>query len=223
MNKLVVQPKGVVFDVGNVLLDWNPDYLYRKLLPDPEERAWFLTHVCSMSWHGEQDRGRPCSEGTAELVARFPGYEAAIAAFYDRWLETIGGPVEGMEELVDALLAAGTPVFALSNFPQELWDATVEAYPFLGRLDGRVLSGEENVSKPDRRIYDILAERMALKPAQLVFIDDRDDNLATAYALGFRCVLIEGRQSLEAELAEMGLPVAPARWADPAATGPVPA
>ncbi len=214
MNKLVSPPKAVVFDVGNVLLDWNPDYLYRKLIPDADERHWFLTHVCSMSWHAEQDRGRPCAEGVAVLSERFRGYEGRIAAFYDRWLETIAGPIDGSVEALTTLKQAGVPVYALSNFPHELWDVTAEAYPFLRLLDGRVLSGEAGVSKPARRIYDLLVERTGYAPGDLVFIDDREENLATAHALGFRCVLFENSDLLVSDLAEMGLPVLPAPWQD---------
>lgn len=209
MNKIVLRPKGVVFDVGNVLIDWNPDYLYRKIFPDADKRHWFLTHVCSMSWHGEQDRGRPCAEGVDALAVRFPGCRQEIAAFYDRWLETIAGPIGGSVRALEALKAAGVPVFALSNFPHEVWHPTVEAYPFLGLFDERVLSGEEKVAKPSRQIFDVLLERVGMAPEDLLFIDDREENLATAHALGFRCALFEDGELLVRDLAEMGLPVAP--------------
>ncbi|ESR22911.1 HAD family hydrolase [Lutibaculum baratangense] len=209
MNKLVLRPKGVVFDVGNVLIDWNPDYLFRKLIPCADERKWFLTHVCSMSWHAEQDRGRPCAAAACALAPRFPGYEGHIGAFYGRWLETIRGPIDGAVQVLETLKEAGVPVFALSNFPAELWDRTVAAYPFLGLFDDRVLSGEEGVGKPDRRIYDVLIERSGYGPEELVFIDDREENLATAHALGFRCMLFEDGGLLSTDLAEMGLPVFP--------------
>lgn len=215
MNKLLIQPKGVVFDVGNVLIDWNPDYLYRRIFANPDERHWFLTHVCSMSWHGEQDRGRPCADGIAALVPRFPEYRNAIEAYYGRWLETIQGPIEGSVEVLESLKAEGIPVFGLSNFPWELWDLTVEAYPFLGMFDDRVLSSEVGVSKPQRRIYDVMIERTGLKPEELVFVDDREENLATAQALGIRCVLFENDALLKDDLAEMGLPVVPATWPAP--------
>lgn len=211
VNKIVLQPKGVVFDVGNVLIDWNPDYLYRKIFPDPDKRHWFLTHVCSMSWHAEQDRGRPCADAVAELASRFPGCESEIAAFYDRWLETIAGPIDGSVQALEALKASGIPVFGLSNFPHELWEKTVEAYPFLRLFDDRVLSSEAGVSKPGRQIFDVLVDRIGMAPEELVFVDDREENLATAHALGFRCVLFEDENLLAGDLAEMGLPVLAAR------------
>lgn len=209
MNKIVLRPKGVVFDVGNVLVDWNPDYLYRKIFPDADHRHWFLTHVCSLSWHGEQDRGRPCAEAVAQLAARFPGCREEIAAYYDRWLETISGPIDGSVRVLETLKAAGVPVFGLSNFPHEVWPQTVDAYPFLGLFDHRVLSSEEKVAKPSRQIFDALLDRVGMAPEDLVYIDDREENLATAHALGFRCVLFEDSALLERDLAEMGLPVSP--------------
>ena len=211
------RPCAVVFDVGTVLVDWNPAYLYDRLIADPEERAWFLTHVVTLSWHSEQDRGRSCAEGVSALCERFPGYEPLIGAFYERWLETIAGPIEGSVALMRELKAAGVPVYGLTNFSAELWPQSVAAYPFLGEFDAVAVSGEIGDIKPARRIFDVLVERSGRPPAELVYNDDREDNLATAHALGMRCLLFETPEKLRHDLAELGFPVAAGDAAAPAA------
>ncbi|TCT11738.1 2-haloacid dehalogenase [Tepidamorphus gemmatus] len=199
--------RAVVFDVGNVLLDWNPAYLYDKLIPDREERAWFLTHVLTPGWHAEQDRGRSCAAGVAALSERFPGSSALIAAFYERWLETISGPIEGTVEILTDLKRNGVAVHALTNFSAELWQTTCAAYPFLGDFDQAVVSGEVGFIKPDPRIFDVLCARTGLAPADMLFIDDREDNVEAARQLGFRTIRFTGPDALAGELSALGFPV----------------
>lgn len=201
------RPEAVVFDVGNVLLDWNPAYLYEKLIPNAEERTWFLTHVVTMGWHLHQDRGRSCADGIAELSKRFPGSAGLIAAFYDRWLETISGSIEGTVALMEELRAAGIPVHAITNFAAELWPITVEAYPFLGDFEVTVVSGEVGFIKPDPRIFDVLTERTGMPAGSMVFIDDRADNVDAARQLGFQAVQFTSPEALAADFAALGLPV----------------
>lgn len=203
----ITRPEAVVFDVGNVLLDWDPAYLYAKLIPSAEEREWFLTHVVTLGWHVEQDRGRSCADGVADLSRRFPGSSKLIAAFYDRWLETIGGPIEGSVALMEDLRGAGVPVHAITNFSAELWPKTVEAYPFLGEFDVAVVSGEVGFIKPDPRIFDALVERTGTAAGAMVFIDDRTDNVDAARQLGFQAVRFTTPEALAADLAALGLPV----------------
>lgn len=201
-------PQAVVFDVGNVLLDWNPAYLYDKLIADREERAWFLTHVVTLGWHVEQDRGRPLAEGVAVLADRFPGSAGLIGAFYERWLETISGPIDGTVEIMASLKRAGVPVHALTNFSAELWPRTVEAYPFLGGFDVAVVSGEVGYIKPDPRIFDVLNARSGLNAGEMLFIDDRAENVEAASQLGFRTIRFTDADALARDLAAAGLPVA---------------
>ncbi len=210
-------PQAVVFDVGNVLLDWNPAYLYDKLISDREERAWFLTHVVTSGWHVEQDRGRSCAEGVAALSQRFPGSSQLISAFYDRWLETIGGPIEGSVEIMTGLKRSGVPVHALTNFSAELWQTTLAAYPFLGEFDQAIVSGEVGFIKPDPRIFDVLCARTGLSPADMLFIDDREDNVEAARQLGFRAIRFTAPDALAADLSAIGLP---ARQSGPATVVP---
>jgi 2-haloacid dehalogenase len=203
----ISRPKAVVFDVGNVLLDWNPAYLYEKLIPNAEERAWFLTHVATTGWHAAQDRGRSCADGVADLTERFPGSAALIAAYYDRWLETISGPIDGTVELMETLRGAGTPVHAITNFSAELWPVTVKAYPFLADFGEAVVSGEIGYIKPDPRIFDELVARTGLPTSDMVFIDDRADNVDAARQLGFVAVQFTSPEALADDLSALGLPV----------------
>lgn len=203
----IVRPKAVVFDVGNVLLDWNPAALYEKLIPSAEERTWFLTHVVTPGWHAAQDRGRSCADGVAELTKRFPGSSKLIEAFYDRWLETIPGSIDGSVALMGELKAAGVPLYAITNFSAELWTITIEAYPFLKDFDEVVVSGEVGFIKPDPRIYDVLVNRTGVEPADMVFIDDRADNVDAAQQLGFRAIRFTTPEALGEDLAGLGLPV----------------
>jgi len=201
------RPQAVVFDVGNVLLDWNPAYLYERLIPDAQERDWFLTHVVTLGWHEAQDRGRSLADGVAELAGRFPGSADLIAQFYEHWLETIRGAIDGSVAILQALHKAGVPVHALTNFSAELWPRTVAAYPFLGEFDVAVVSGEVGYIKPDPRIFDVLVSRTGVAPDRALFIDDREDNVAAARQLGFQAVRFTDPDRLAADLAAAGLPV----------------
>ncbi len=210
MLQPVLRPKAVVFDVGNVLLDWNPAYLYEKLIPDAEERTWFLTHVVTLGWHLAQDRGRSCKDGIAELTKRFPGSAQLIAAFYERWLETIRGPIEGTVAVMEALRDEGVPVHAITNFSAELWPLTARAYPFLGHFGEAVVSGEVGFIKPDPRIFDVLVARTGLAPDAMVFIDDNADNVDAACQLGFNAMRFTTPEALASDLEALGLPVSAA-------------
>ena len=176
-------PSTVIFDIGGVLLDWNPRTLYRKLFAREAEMEWFLAEVCSVDWHLQQDSGRPAAAAVAELSARYPDYSEKIAAFYGRNLEMlreIGGTIEILRRLHDR----GTPLFALSNWPRETFAEVREAYTFLQLFSGIVISGEEGMRKPDPAFYRLLLERYTIDPADAVFIDDVPENVAAAEQLG---------------------------------------
>ena len=127
----------LIFDLGGVVLDWNPRYLFRTLIPDEETREWFLTEVCSPAWNLQTDFGKPAAEAVAELSARYPEQAPLISAYWDRWLEMLGGTVPGVSELVTELSDAGRELYAISNFNGEVWPATLEAYPLLRRFTER--------------------------------------------------------------------------------------
>lgn len=178
-------PLAVVFDVGKVLYDWDPRFLYAKLIADPVELEWFLEHVVTQAWHFQHDAGRPAAATTAELTAAFPDRAALIAAYVPRWLETIPGPIPGMIALVDELAARGVPLYAITNFSAEFWPRFRASAPVFDHFLDVVVSGEEQLVKPDPAIYALAMRRFGIAPGEAVFIDDRADNVAAADAAGF--------------------------------------
>jgi 2-haloacid dehalogenase len=192
--------KAVVFDLGGVLIDWDPRYLYRKLLADEEAVEEFLATVCTPEWNAELDGGRPFAEGVAELVERHPAHAAAITAYHERWPEMLGGEVPGAVAVLADLRAAGVPLYALTNWSAETYGITRGRFEFLDWFDGVVVSGEERVIKPDPRIFRLLADRFGLDPEATLFVDDSEANVAAARALGFDAVRFTDPERLRRDL-----------------------
>ncbi|WP_200900405.1 HAD family hydrolase [Rubrobacter aplysinae] len=195
----------VVFDIGNVLIDWNPRYLYRKMFDTEKEMETFVSDVDVMGWHLEQDRGRSLEEGTEALISRHPEYAAEIEAFYGRWEEMFGGEIEGAVRVLGELRALGYPLYALTNYSSETFPLAREQYGFLRWFDEIVVSGEEGFVKPDREIYDLLVERTGLDPARSAFVDDKEENVRTAEGLGFTGVVFRDGAELREEMIRLGL------------------
>ncbi|MDP3544628.1 MAG: HAD family phosphatase [Phreatobacter sp.] len=193
-----------VFDIGQVLLQWQPRASLQRHFEDDEAIDAFMTEVGFMDWHTRQDAGRPVTEAVEEHAARFPHHAAVFAAFYDDWLRSVPGEVPGTRAIFEGLAARG-PVYGISNFSRELFDRTVPAYPFLGAFAGLVLSGDVGINKPDPRIYAILCERHGLDPAACVFIDDSERNVQVARAYGMAAVHFTDAASLSASLRDRGL------------------
>ena len=175
----------VVFDLGGVLIDWNPQYLYGKLIPDAAARAHFLAEVCPQSWNERQDAGRALDAATAERIALFPQHADLIAAYYGRWQEMLAGAIDDAVVLLEALQRRGVPLYALTNWSAELFPIARRRFAFLEYFRGIVVSGEEGLIKPDAAIFRVLCERHRLAPATCLFIDDNPVNVAAAAALGF--------------------------------------
>ncbi len=196
----------VVFDLGGVLIDWDPRYLYRPLF-DGDEAAMeiFLATICTPDWNGRQDAGRPFAEAIEILVRRHPEQRDLIVAFWDRWPETLGDAIAPTVELLAELRGAGVAVYALSNWSAETFPFARPRYPFLEWFDGLVISGEEGIAKPDQRIYELLLERHGLDAASVVFVDDSEANVAAAEALGMRSIRFTAAAALRRELAGLGL------------------
>jgi 2-haloacid dehalogenase len=212
--------RAVVFDVGGVLLDWDPRHLFRHVIADEAEREWFLRDVVSPEWNLEQDRGRLWADAVAEAIARHPEHEPSIRAYDERWLETIGGVDEDVAALVGEVRAAGVPTYALTNYSAEKWVLSRQRLAVLREFDGVVVSGEERVTKPDEQIYRILLERYGLDPAATFFTDDLAANVAAARAVGIDAERFVDAATLRAQLIERGLlridPVDRPRGSDPA-------
>jgi 2-haloacid dehalogenase len=184
----LVPVKAVVFDLGGVLIDWDPRYLYRKLLDDEAAVEEFLATVCTPEWNAEQDRGRPFAEGVAELVERHPVHAAAITAYHERWTEMLGGDIGGSVELLAELRETGVPVYALTNWSAETFGVARERFGFLEWFDGVLVSGEERMIKPDPAIFRLLLDRFGLDPEATFYVDDSEQNVAAADRLGFDAV-----------------------------------
>ena len=200
-------PAGVVFDIGNVLFHWHPRYLYERLIPDGQALDAFLREVVTLEWHFQQhDQGRPFAETSAELIARFPQHAALIRAWGPRFNESIGGPVDGMHELVVELEAAGVPLYAITNFSGEFFWPFREAHADLfDRFRDIVVSGDERLVKPHPEIWGLALARFDLPAEALVFVDDNEANVAGAAAAGFRALHFTSEPRLRAELKGLGL------------------
>ena len=192
--------EAVVFDLGGVLIDWDPRYLYRKLLADEAAMEEFLATVCTPEWNAEQDRGRPFAEGVAELAGRHPEHAVAIAAYHERWPEMVAGDVPGTVEVLADLRAAGVPLYALTNWSAETFAITRPRFEFLDWFCGLLVSGEEGIAKPDPAIFRLLLDRFGLDPAATFFVDDSEANVATARELGIDAVRFTGPRRLRREL-----------------------
>lgn len=198
----------VIFDVGHVLYDWDPAYLYEKLIPDRERLQWFVTNVVTKDWHYQHDQGRPFAETSAELVARFPEERDLINAYGPRWLETIGEPVPGMHELARMLSMFGLSLFGITNFSAEFWAQFRPTAPIFDLFDDVVVSGEERLTKPGREIFEIAKRRFSIDPGRALFIDDQPANVEAARDSGFLAHHFQGRAGVDARLAELGVSLA---------------
>jgi 2-haloacid dehalogenase len=197
----------VVFDLGGVLIEWDPRHLYRKLLGDDEEVEDFLEEVGFARWNTRVDAGvHTWAEAVATLVARHPHHRELIEAYPARFAETIPGEVPGTVDVLRDLHAAGTRLFALTNWSAETFGPARARFAFLDLFDGIVVSGEERVAKPDPRAFRLLLERFALDPAATVFVDDRQDNVDAATTVGMLGTLFTGADDLRRQLTRLGLP-----------------
>jgi 2-haloacid dehalogenase len=198
-----VKIKNVVFDFGGVLIDWNPRYLYREIFKDEARMEHFLSEICSPEWNEKQDAGRSFSDGIKELVAVFPEMSNEITLFGDRWDDMVGGEVKGTPEILYELKSLGFSLYGLTNWSGEKFPKMRDRFPFLGELEGIVVSGDEKLLKPDPAIFRILTERYPVKPEESLFIDDNPVNVEAGRSLGFDVIRFESaeqlRQSLKAK------------------------
>jgi 2-haloacid dehalogenase len=197
--------EAVVFDVGGVLLDWNPRHLYRKLFADEAEMERFLAEICSPAWHAPHDRGVSTAASCAELSARHPQFSELIWAWSTRSEEMIGGVDAGSVEVLRTVRETGIPCYALTNMEAETYPLRLKRFPFLGWFDGTVVSGREGVAKPDPAVFMRLLDRFGLSPRTTLMIDDTKENLESASTLGMQTALFRSSRQLRTELTAAGV------------------
>ncbi len=196
--------KTVIFDLGGVLIDHDPRYLYRSLFEHEHEISDFLDNVCTVEWNEMQDAGRTIAEATAERIALYPDHADLIRAYYERWPEMLNGAVDGTVEILDELRGNNMPLYALTNFSAETFVTARTIYDFLDWFQGILVSGEEKLIKPDPRIYERMLDRFNIDPADAIFIDDRKKNVVAASNLGIHGIHFSTSEKLRADLLAIG-------------------
>ena len=196
----------IIFDLGGVLIDWNPEYVFRHLIPDPERRRFFFENICTHDWNVEQDAGRPIAEATELLVNQYPEWESDIRAYYGRWEEMLGGPIPETVELFRELRDQGEHrLLALTNWSAETFPVALARYDFLHWFEGIVVSGDEKTRKPFSDIYEILLDRYGVTPETAIFIDDSLKNVEGAEAVGINGTHFQSAAQLREALREWGV------------------
>ena len=197
----------VIFDLGGVLVDWNPEYLYRKIFKDdPAKMNWFLQTVCTPSWNMEQDAGRTFEKGSELLIREYPEYENEILVFYDRWEEMLKSEITGTVLILNLLKELNqVKLYALTNWSAETFPIAKKRFEFLKQFEGIVVSGEENTRKPFSKIYKITLERYGLAPETCLFIDDSLDNVNAAKSLNINVLHFTDAVQLKSDLEKLEL------------------
>ena len=199
-------PDTIIFDLGGVLIDWNPKYLYQKIFHNENDLHYFLENICTSSWNQEQDAGYPLAQATDELADKYPEYDAEIRAYYVRWQEMLGGYDEQCVAILKNLhQQQHCRLLALTNWSGETFHIAKTMYPFLNLFEGIVVSGDEKIKKPDPGIYEILIERYGIQPDMSIFVDDTKINTETAANLGFQTIHFLSANQLLEELQKWGL------------------
>ena len=198
--------KNIIFDLGGVLIDWNPDYMYKKIIPDLEYRTWFLNTICTLDWNEKQDGGRTIEEATNELIIQYPDQKQNILAYYERWEEMLNGSIPGTVDIFKILKEnKDLKIFALTNWSAETFPRALEIFDFLHWFDGRIVSGEENTRKPHKDIYELIVNRFSLNKDETIFIDDNLRNILAAEEFGIRSIHFKSPELLKSSLEELNL------------------
>lgn len=196
----------VVFDLGGVLIDWNPRYLYRKIFKTEAEIDWFMNNICTMEWNDQQDAGRSFADATEELVMKHPEHEVPIRAWYGRYPETINGAIQGTVDILTEIRNKKEHrLYALTNWSEESFPWARQNFEFLSWFEGIVVSGTEKTRKPFADFYHILFNRYNIDPARAVFIDDNIKNIKGANEVGLKAIHFTSPAELEKELKKLGV------------------
>lgn len=194
----------VIFDLGGVLIDWNPRYLYRKIFDSEEKMEWFLKEICNSDWNEQQDAGRTLEEATRVLVAEYPEYQSEISAYYGRWTEMLGGTISGTVDILKTLKSANQHrIYALTNWSAETFPYALQQFEFLQWFEGILVSGVEKVKKPDPKIYHLILDRYQIDPSTAVFIDDSKKNVLGSESVGLKAIQFDSPVQLERELKDL--------------------
>lgn len=199
--------KHIVFDIGQVLIHYDPDVAFRSVIPDAAERKWFFDNICTHEWNLEQDRGRKWAEAEALLIADFPEREHHIRAFRQNWHQMITGSIDDSVAIMRKLIADGHDVTMLTNFASDTLREAWERFPFLTESRGVTISGDIGLIKPDKAIYDHHVATLGVEPAATLFIDDSAKNVAGAQAAGWQSVQFINPETLRADLNRLGIRV----------------
>ena len=200
------QIKTVIFDLGGVLIDWNPRYVYKQIFDSEEKIDWFFENICTSDWNENQDAGRSLQEATDELLLKHPEYETEIKAYYGRWEEMLGGPIEETVEILKEIKEEDEyELFALTNWSAETFPVALKRFEFLHWFKGIVMSGEEKTRKPFADIYHTLLTRYNVHAGSAIFIDDSLRNVKGAEAVGITGVHFTSSGKLREDLTEMGI------------------
>ena len=197
--------KHIVFDIGQVLLHWDPEVPYKALIPDQEERRWFLSEVCSPDWNREQDRGREWIDAENLLIKQHPDYAELIRAYRRDWITMLTHTIDDNIDLFEQVIAAGWDVTMLTNWHQDTYKEAGEIYKFLELPRGVTVSGEVKLIKPDPDIYNLHAQTFNLEPQSILFFDDSLKNVQTARDLGWVSELVSTPQVLKEDLIKHGI------------------
>ena len=197
----------IVYDLGGVLIDWNPRHLYRKLFEDEAAMEWFLAEVCHGAWNEEQDRGRTFAAGIEEAAARHPEQRPLIEAYFARWSEMMAGEIEGAVAILEELKNAGYELHALTNWSAETFPHARERFPFLRSFESILVSADVGLIKPDPAIFQLLLERIGRTPSECIYIDDNPKNVSAAGRLGFDAIAFHSAARLRDALDRRAVPV----------------
>lgn len=198
--------KALTFDVGNVLVHWDPRLAYAPYFQGrPEELDHFLNDVCTLAWHTKHDQGVPFAENIRALQNQFPDHAAMIGLYETEWDNMFGGIIEGTVDILYLLREQNYPLFALTNYAADKFSDFRKKHDFMALFDDIIISGVEKITKPDPRIYQILLNRIDIAPEQILFIDDRMENLTAAQAFGIQTHLFTNAGNLDADLRDRGI------------------
>jgi len=196
----------IIFDLGGVMIDWDPRHLYRKIFDDEQEMEYFLSEICTHEWNHEQDAGRTIQEATELLIPQFPKYESQIRAFYGRWREMLNGSVTRSVEIQQQFIRDPRfKVVALTNWSAETWPWALEIFPFLHDFEDVLVSGREKMAKPEHRIYELCLQRFGIEASKSIFIDDSERNVIAAREVGIHAIHFTSAEKMETDLKALGV------------------